>query len=118
MGVLRMALYRVHNPLDRGKGRTIHTGSLTRLAWLTPENQQRLADCGAVSMVSPPPLAILPGWKIRAEKLTPHGINDVVEFLEADNAKLQDILDVRKEMTIGTWKYDLEQQLIARPQRG
>lgn len=96
----------------------VHTGSLTRLGWLNQENQLRLVRCGAVSRVAPPPLRILPGWKTRAERLQKHGIIDAVQFLEADNALLQDILVRRREATIKTYKNDLEQQLIARPQKG
>lgn len=117
MGVL-MAFFRVHVPLDRGKGRIVHTDSLTQLAWLNEEDQIRLVQCGAVSRVAPPPLRILPGWKTRGERLAPHDIITVVDFLEADNALLQDILVRRKEATIIGWKTLLEQQLVARPQKG
>lgn len=112
-----MAFYRVHTPLNRGKGRTIHPGSLTRLEWLTEENQQRLVNCGAVTVASPPPLRILPGWKTRAEKLRTHGIVTAVHFLEADNALIREILAVKREATIEKWKTELEKQLRAGPQK-
>jgi hypothetical protein len=68
-------------------------------------------------MVAPPPLRILPGWKTRAERLEPEGIVDVVQFLEAENATLQDILVRRREETIIGWKNQLEKQLTAGPQK-
>ena len=110
--------YRVHNKLDRGKGRVIHPGSLTRLVWLKPDDRQRLVHCGAVTEVAPPPLRILPGWKVRSEKLRTHEITTAIQFLEADNALLQDILNVKREATIKSWKEGLELQLVAKPQSG
>jgi hypothetical protein len=61
---------------------------------------------------------ILPGWKLRAEKLEAHGIVDAVQFLEADNGWLRDISGARREETIIGWKQRLEQQLVAKPRRG
>jgi hypothetical protein len=113
-----MAFYRVQNVLDRGKGRQVHPGTLTRLAWLSDENRQRLVDCGAVTVASPPPLRILPGWKVRAGKLRKHGIITAVHFLEADNEKLNDILKPAREAVIDKWKEELEKQLSAPPQKG
>ncbi len=110
--------YRVQRKLDRGKGRIVPVGSTTRLAWLTPDDQQRLVHCGAVTEVAPPPLRILPGWKRRSELLRTHGIQSAIQFLEADNALLQDILNVKREATIESWKKDLELQLVAKPQQG
>ncbi len=116
MGVLMF--FRVQRKLDRGKGRTVYAGTITRLAWLTPDDQQRLVHCGAVTEVAPPPLRILPGWKVRSEKLRTHGITTAIQFLEADNALLQDILNVKREATIKQWKAGLELQLVAKPQSG
>lgn len=113
-----MAFWRVLSPLDRGKGRIVHPGSTSRLAWLSEEDQKRLEHFGAVSMVAPPPLRILPGWVTRAERLEKHGIVDVVQFLEADNALLQDILVRKREETIIAYKTELEKSLTARPREG
>ena len=112
-----MAFDRVHVPLNRGKGRTHHPGTTTRLDWLSEEDQQRLVNCGAVTVASPPPLRILGGWKTRAATLRSHGIVTAVHFLETDNEMLMDILAVKREATIDKWKTELERQLTVGPQR-
>lgn len=106
-----MPLFRVILPLDKG-GHTIYPGSFTRLEWLQESQQQVLVDVGAVSEVVAPPLAILPGWTTRAARLMEAGIEDVVQFLDADDDTLCAALKRKKE-TVATYRNELYRWLTA-----
>ena len=78
-----MTLYRVLKPLEKGKN-TLYPDTFTRLEWLSRRGKLVLIDVGAVAEVGVPPLAVIPGWKTRAGKLEEVGIENVVQFVEAD----------------------------------
>jgi hypothetical protein len=115
-------MYRVLGTLHAGKGRLLAAGSFSDLAWLNEEQQERLLELGKVSVVKPPPLAILPGWKRRAERFAASGIVTIVDFLEADEKELVEQLAKTgrpyKEATIRRWKRDAKDWLIVKPQTG
>ena len=106
-----MALYRVRIRLDKGST-VIPPGSFTRLEWLTPRKQQVLQSVGAVSEVGSPPLAVIPGWKTRAGKLEEVGIEDLVQFIEADTAVLCQALE-RQPKTIEKYREELLRWMTA-----
>ena len=106
-----MALFRVIVRLDRGST-VIQPGSFTRLEWLSPRKQEVLQSVGAVSEVGSPPLAVIPGWKTRAGKLEEVGIEDVVQFIEADAAVICQALD-RQPQTIEKYREELLRWMTA-----
>ena len=106
-----MALFRVIVRLDKGD-KTIPPGAFTRLEWLKPRAQEILQSVGAVSEVGAPPLAVIPGWKTRAGKLEEVGIDDVVQFIEADTAVICQALD-RKPETIEKYRAELLRWMTA-----
>ena len=110
-------MYRVLAKLHVGKGRVLGKRSFTDLGWLNAKQQDLLVSLGKVSVVQPPPLAILPGWKRRAQRFSPLGITNVVEFLEADSKELATKLKY-KETTIAKWKRDAKKWLVITPQSG
>jgi len=113
-----MATYRVlpGHTLSLKHGEVAPAGSLVRLPWLErdPAGLQALIDKGAVARVAPPPLAVLPGWKIRSGKAKGLGIEDAEQFLEADDADLARSLGARVE-TVQKWKRELSDFLKAPP---
>ena len=110
-------MYRVLAALGVGKAGILHPGTFTSLAWLNPSQQSRLVELGKVSVVQPPPLAILPGWSRRAQRFEPLGITNVVQFLEANSGDLAIELKY-KEATIEKWKRDARKWLVVTPQSG
>ena len=109
-----MAIYRVLRRLDRGRGRIIEPGTLTRLEWLRdrPEDVLRLLNVGAVAEVSPPPLAVLDGWQERSKRLAEWDIHDAVQLMEANAELLADQVGVRPR-TIRKWQQQAEECLLA-----
>ena len=106
-----MTLFRVRTRLDKGS-KAIPVGAFTRLEWLTPRVQLILQSVGAVSEVGSPPLEVIPGWKTRAGKLEEVGIEDLVQFIEADSAVLCQALD-RQPKTIEKYRAELLRWMTA-----
>jgi hypothetical protein len=104
-------LYRVLRKLDAGKRGYLEPGSTTRLNWLQPDQVTYLVELEAVSEVSPPPLAILPGWHLRGRKLSGVGITDAAQLLEADPQVLAPQLQIRPE-TILAWQDECRRLLL------
>lgn len=114
-----MAMYRVLRRLSVGKGRILHPGSFNRLEWLGEQGLAILTEKGSISRIQPPPLAVLPGWSRRAEKITEvtgGEITDAEQFLEADDKKLSDLMGV-KPATVGRWKDEIVKWLTTDPAR-
>ena len=106
-----MTLYRICRPLGRDS-RVLPRGSISDLSWLTPPQREKLIEVGAVAYVGAPPLAELPGWKLRAPRLAKIGIISIIDFLEAEEGRIQEILKVRPE-TVRQWKTDVRGLLEA-----
>lgn len=102
-----MPLYRALSHLSGVAQR----GQLTRLAHLTPEQVATLERAGAVARVASPPLAELPGWKVRAAKLAKVGIHDIEQMIEADSALIAACLRV-KPATAARYQEDVRQYLV------
>ena len=112
-----MPLYRVLSNLTRGQEELIKAGTVETLAWLKQKHIAVLVERGAVSEVHAPPLEVLPGWTVRAEKLAPYGIIDVGRFLETPAAQLAEWMEVKVE-TIELWRRELLEWLKAPQERG
>ena len=114
-------LYRVLKTLSLGEDKelrpTNQTGQFTRLEWLNEGQVARLMAVGAVSEAAPPPLAELPDWGGRAERLAQVGIHDAAQFLEADPETIAKAMKV-KAATIVRWQGEARKWLTVEPKRG
>lgn len=103
-----MAIYRVVKDLWCGnkpgaRDGVLYAGSISDLGWLSAEQVGRLMAVGAISRPATPPLAVLPGWKLRAGRLQQVGIMTVSDFLEADPAAVAEHMEVKSE-TVDKWR--------------
>ena len=89
-----MALYRVLKSLAKGDT-IIPAGMIDALAGISQESLDILVRRGKISRIAPPPLAELPGWKRRADRLKDIEVLDAEQFLEADEHLLASRLGVR-----------------------
>jgi hypothetical protein len=115
-----MAIYRVLRGLSCGNKPgaiegVIHEGSLTRLEWLKPEQIDVLMEVGAVSRAATPPLVVLPGWKLRAEKMRPLGIVTAEDVIEANTEHLAKAMGV-KPQTAARWQAELKAAIVVSAQ--
>lgn len=110
-------MYRAKILLAKGR-RMIARGALTDLRWLDAAGKQRLVSIGAVRKVISPPLAELAGWKTRAKRLMPLGVNTIADFLFLPAAKLGQVLRVKEKTVIG-WQDQLHEwsQMMEPPRR-
>jgi len=110
-------LFRVRKTLEKGK-KKIAPGSFTRLEWLTARGREIMISVGAVSEVGAPPLAVVPGWKARSEKLARVGIEDAAQFIDADTDVLCEALG-RQPRTVGKYRNELmEWMTVDKPAAG
>lgn len=112
-----MALYRVVRNLAIGDTEVIEAGIMDPLKMIKGKTLAILIERGAITEVAPPPLEVLPGWKIRSRKLKPFGITDALQFLEADKAQLAKQMKVTVE-TINSWQVEIEKWLKPQPNQG
>jgi len=105
-------MWRVHSKLDIGKGKILHPGSLSTLGWLSRRGLERLQMKGSISKVSAPPLAVLPGWVLRSQKLLKVDIEYVDQFIESDPAEIADKIGVQPQ-TIEKWQNEVTEWLTA-----
>jgi len=111
-----MPIFRVLRPLSRKHEVIIKAGTLTDLAWLNGEQQAKLESVGAVSRISAPPLAQVPGWKLRTAKLGKLDIHTFDDFLERDPDEIAKGAGVQRR-TVDKWRAELVDWLTP-PQRG
>ena len=111
-----MPMYRVLRTLSRGHDKFVKVGTLTDLAWLKDEQRATLEMVGAVSRISAPPLAQLPGWKLRTAKLGKLDIHTFDDFLERDPDEIAEGVGVQRR-TVDKWRAELVDWLTP-PQRG
>lgn len=113
-------LYRIHRKLDVG-GTIIPARSIVLVntdsgddaplvpgIYLKPKSITKLVQKGAISPLSAPPLAAMPGWSKRADRLVKHNIATFSDFFECSNSNLARIFKVKIE-TIINWKRELLQ---------
>lgn len=105
-------LWRAHASLNRKGVRVAQRGDVKEFAWMSDEAKEILSAQGALSRVSGPPLSALPGWKTRAAKLKPLGIEKVEQLLGVDDKALGARID-RKPETIARWKTEAMDWLLA-----
>jgi len=105
-----MALYRLLQNLAF-KDRTLARGSLSRLLSCKPDVIAKLKAKGGIAEVAPPPLAILPGWKIRANRLTKLGIITATEFLEAGDEEVMKAMRIN-QAALDKWRGEVEGWLV------
>lgn len=102
-----MTRYRVVLPLSNGQ----KPGEPFR-ADKTPEAAlAKLLKRGAIAPISAPPLAVLPGWQLRAEKLAEVGIVTAEQFLDATIEQIATVCNV-KQRTVEKWRAEVEKALV------
>ncbi len=111
-----MALYRVVYRLSVGNG-YIEEGEIVPETLFSADTLEKLLNKHAVSRVSTPPLAELPGWETRARKLQAAGIRDVEQFLEA---KIETVVSVCKtsRSNVERWRGELQTLILPPPRDG
>jgi len=109
-------MYRVLKAISWGKT-TLTVGSLVSLN-LSEEAERALVYLRrALSPVAPPPLDILPGWKVRARRLGEIGVGNVLQLLEADASTVAKAL--RTSVTaVRRWQDEAKTFLVAQPNEG
>lgn len=98
-------IYRVLKRLETGK-RIIERGEVIPGTDLNEKTVRALEKVGALARVSAPPLAALPGWKIRAKKLEKAEIVDAAEFLEAPDEEISKHIKATPGQ-IAAWKAEI-----------
>lgn len=118
-----MATYRMikRTPLSTGQVE----GDLISENVFKAQTLKTLVDKGVLVLVSMPPLAELPGWSIRAEKLAKLGVITIDDLLDADEGKLREIrgeFHYKTNVPIDKWKSEammwLKPAAKAQPKRG
>jgi len=102
-----MTVYRILKNLDAGGLGIIQKGEFRTLYWAGEGNITKLKQVGAVAEIHPPPLAILPGWQLRAEKFSKIDVLDAGQFLETNVSALAKAVNVRLK-TIDKWKEEIK----------
>lgn len=97
-----MTYYRAFRNLSNGIAR----GQVFPASALHPRSIEVLAERGFIARISAPPLAELPGWKLRSKKLVPLGIVDAEQFLEAPEEQLLAALRVSPAQ-VAAWRREI-----------
>lgn len=109
-----MPHYRCVTNLSFGK-RRVERGEIVKLEG---ELADKLLAARAIAPLHTPPLALLPGWTLRAERLKLVGVITGADFLECSPHIIAEVMDVRVE-TVGRWRERLiEDWLVVRPDKG
>jgi len=110
-----MALYRVITGVARGE-KVIPPRTILKEGDLAPKTVTILLRKGVIAEVSPPPLQVLPGWKLRGSKLIKIGIVDAVQLVEGDATVVAKALHMTREGVV-KWQQDAWNYLIVDPPR-
>jgi len=108
-----MPMYRVHQNLAVGDS-IVSGGSLSLLRGVGERGIQALLKRGTITEVAAPPLAILPGWKLRAARLKAMGVETVADLLQADRDGVARFMRANLP-TVEKWLVDAEAWLLAPP---
>lgn len=104
-----MGYYRINNNLTV-KDRIIKSNTIADLD-LSQEKLKKLLNAGVISELSIPPLAFMPMWENRAERLSKVGIESGIDLLNSKTKELSSKLKITPEL-FEQWKTDLIQDLI------
>ena len=107
-------IYRVLARLSVGAilGGYLEAGGMVSNRDFSPHVVAILVDRGALSPVAPPPLEVLPGWKLRAERFEKAGY-DAISILEGDTPLIAQETGYA-ERSIEKWKKELRQFMEVR----
>jgi hypothetical protein len=100
-----MALYRVLKDLSTGhkRGDVVEGSQFKMLDLLVAKN--------ALAPISTPPLAELPGWTKRLEKMQELGIVTVQDLLDADSEAVARVFGYKSTAGIERWKKEATEWL-------
>ena len=107
-----MAVYRVRKRLSTGQQR----GDVVQGGDFRQGVVPALLRVGALAYIDGPPLTELPGWELRGETLAAHGIETVVEFLEADEERVRQWFNYRSCRAVERWKDEVRRWLMPPPE--
>jgi hypothetical protein len=105
-----MSLYRLLQNLAF-PDHTLPRGSLSRMLTSKPDVIERLRSKGGIAEIAPPPLAILPGWKLRSAKLAKIGIVSAVDFLETADDGILKTMRIGPDV-LAKWRTEVEGWII------
>lgn len=71
----------------------------------------KLRAVNAIAPVSSPPLAEVPGWTKRAEKLAEISIITIQDFLEADEQRMAKLFKYKTTSAIKRWRSEVQEWL-------
>jgi hypothetical protein len=105
-------IYRVLQRLSVGRSLAgyLEPGSTVSSERLGYRVAQILEAKGAISPISAPPLDVLPGWKLRAERFAEHGY-DALALLEGDDEMIANDTSYNVK-SIARWKQELRDYLL------
>lgn len=98
-------IYRVLRNLDTGH----KPGDFVKDRRFNKKTVKILIRVGALAPVSAPPLRVLSGWSLRADRLGDAGI-DAIKFLEMGNDEIAEKIDANPR-AVAKWRADLKGQL-------
>lgn len=94
-------MYRILRRIDCGKRGVLEAGTLSTLDWVKEKHLDSLKAVDAISVVSAPPLKVLPGMRRKAKKYGKVGIEDASDLLKSDTKEVAKILGVDEEVIDG-----------------
>lgn len=109
-----MAMWRTLKSLSKGFDTVIPQGSIVALEWVDEAGLERLQQVGAISRLTAPPLQKLPGWQLRAKRLSAVNIRSAEEFLEMNDSELAALIDADPR-TVARWRDELLNKWLAMP---
>lgn len=105
-----MTIDRVLRDISKGE-RIIKKGGLIFDGDLPERNREILREKKVLSPISAPPLAAVPGWEDRAERLREYDINTIEDYIEADNNLLRKVFRAPNARVDG-WREELINWMI------
>lgn len=91
-------------------GKEIPTGTVGRLEELSERSRAALLAVGVIAPVAMPPLAILPGWEFRANRLNKVGVINAEQLIDANPDELGAALHMRAD-TVRKWQAEIMEHL-------
>lgn len=85
-------IYRALKRLEVKDG-IVEAGALFPASLVNTKSREILEGRAIIARIGAPPLVEIPGWKERGELLAAEGISDCEQFLEADAATIESVLN-------------------------
>jgi hypothetical protein len=102
-------IYRVLRPLTTGQ----QAGDVIDGGRLRAEAIEKLLEIGALEVVTAPPLAELPHWEVRAQKLKAAGVLTITDLLDTQDQELAEAVKHKTTRVVKRWKREAREWLTA-----